>query len=198
MDDLGQASVVMARAFRNDPLWRYMFPDPRRRDRYLGEFFTAMLAFSMGSKHVYAVGRPIEGVAIWSPPDRSNPGLSAMAAARFLKLSFSPFLLAAFKARRVLFPSIRMRRKYAFRPHYYLEAVGVLPEAQGRERASQLIRPFLSLADKRRTGVYTETMTPANVGLYEHYGFTCVEKHRISGTGLTIWAFYRGEGRANV
>ena len=53
------------------------------------------------------------------------------------------------------------------------------------------MRPFLDEADSRGISSYTETMTPSNVGLYEHFGFTCVEQYAVPGTELNIWAFYR-------
>lgn len=46
-------------------------------------------------------------------------------------------------------------------------------------------------ADAEGVSVYTETMTPANVGLYEHYGFRVMEQYRVPQTDLSIWSFYR-------
>lgn len=54
---------------------------------------------------------------------------------------------------------------------------------QGRGVASRLIRPFLDRADSEHVGAYTETMTPSNVPLYEHFGFRCQEAYAVPKTG---------------
>jgi ribosomal protein S18 acetylase RimI-like enzyme len=84
-----------------------------------------------------------------------------------------------------------MRKTYAPGPHLYLQTIGIRPEAQGQGLASRLIRPFLAEADRRGLPCYTETVTPENVGLYEHYGFRVVEMRHLPGLGLTLWGFYR-------
>ena len=60
--------------------------------------------------------------------------------------------------------------------------------ARGQAVSSRLIRPFLEMADTRRSLVYTDTVTFANVPLYEHFGFQCVEQSPVSATGLTVFA----------
>jgi GNAT superfamily N-acetyltransferase len=84
-----------------------------------------------------------------------------------------------------------MQQQYALEPHYYLNTIGVVREAQGKGRASQLIKPVLAEADEQAISVYTETMTPSNVPLYEHYGFVCREEYDVPNTDLKIWALYR-------
>jgi ribosomal protein S18 acetylase RimI-like enzyme len=84
-----------------------------------------------------------------------------------------------------------MHNQYAVDPHYYLQTIGVAPQAQGRGLSSLLIRPFMRQAAERGQGVYTETMTPANVTLYQHFGMACMEKAPITGTHLCVWSFYR-------
>ena len=73
---------------------------------------------------------------------------------------------------------------YAPEPHCYLQSIGVRPGYQGQGLASGLVRPFLDEADSRGISSYTETMTPSNVGLYEHFGFTCVEQYADEADGF--------------
>ena len=94
-------------------------------------------------------------------------------------------------ARNIFAQFERMQKIYAPEPHYYLQSIGVRPGFQGQGLASGLVRPFLDEADSRGISSYTETMTPSNVGLYEHFGFTSVEQYAVPGTELNIWAFYR-------
>lgn len=55
-------------------------------------------------------------------------------------------------------------------------------------------RKLTAEADARGLPTYTETMTPANVGLYAHYGFQVMEAYRIPNTDLMQWAFLRPVG----
>jgi GNAT superfamily N-acetyltransferase len=84
-----------------------------------------------------------------------------------------------------------LHQKYASEPHYYLDNIGVLPAEQGKGYSSRLIRPTLDKADAEKTIVYTDTVTQANVRLYEHFGFQTMQDSPIEGTGITVWALRR-------
>ena len=84
-----------------------------------------------------------------------------------------------------------MHKKYADEPHFYLDYIGVLASARGKGLSSKLIRPFLEMADSQKVIAYTETVTPSNVPLYEHFGFQCMEESPVVGTGITIYALRR-------
>lgn len=82
-------------------------------------------------------------------------------------------------------------KKHAPEPHFYLDNPGVLVSARGRGLSSTLIRPFLQMADEQKVIAYTDTVTEANVPLYEHFGFECVERNPVAGTGITVYALKR-------
>jgi ribosomal protein S18 acetylase RimI-like enzyme len=189
--DLDQAALVMSRAFCDDPLWQTLIPDRERRLRSLPNVFKATLALSIDNRRAYGVNTPLEGIAVWSEPGQSPARLTLSTIPPFLRLISGHLVLSAFRSREIFTLLHRLERQYAPEPHYYLQSLGVLPEAQGQGLASQLIRPFLEQADARRLGTYVETMTPSNVSLYEHYGFRCMERCRVPRTGLEIWALLR-------
>jgi ribosomal protein S18 acetylase RimI-like enzyme len=163
----------------------------RKTRKVLFKFFKVLISAGILSQQTYGVGEPLEGIAIWSIPNQKSLSFSGFIKAGFLKLLFSSFTLLVFKAFKIFAKFETMQKKYAPEPHYYLNTISVLPSAQGKGLASKLIKPFLEKADKEKLGVYTETMTPSNVSLYEHYGFQCVEQYRVPKTDLSIWAFYR-------
>ena len=189
--DLDRAAGVLASAFHDDPLWQFLIPETGRREQTLDAFFRAVLTFSFTNQSVYGAGEPLAAVAVWGFPGQAKAKVASQVLVRFLKLAAGPFLFSAFRARGVFSRFERMQKKYAPDPHYYLQTVGVAPQAQGQQLASRLIRPFLEQADAQGMGAYTETVTPANVTLYEHYGFRVVEECPVTGTGLTCWGFYR-------
>jgi GNAT superfamily N-acetyltransferase len=84
-----------------------------------------------------------------------------------------------------------LHHRYASTPHYYLETLAVHPHYQGQGYATRLLQPVLDQADIEAMGTYTETMTPRNVGLYEHFGFHCKAQQNFPSTSLKLWALYR-------
>jgi ribosomal protein S18 acetylase RimI-like enzyme len=190
-EEVDTAGAVLAAAFQDDPLWVYLYPEAAQRRRYVQRCFAAVAAFAIASRRAYGAGEPLQAVAVWEFPGQPSPKLSAAALRGFLRLGASPFLLRALGVRSVFAAFDRMHKQYVTGPHYYLQTIGVSPPAQGQGLSSQLIRPFVRAADARSVGVYTETMTPANVGLYEHFGLRCTEEAPIAGTDLRVWAFYR-------
>ena len=75
--------------------------------------------------------------------------------------------------------------------HWFLQAIGVDPQFQGRGYASKLLRPMLSRIDEEGLPCYLETLDETNVPLYEHFGFKVIEKSTIPQTSLTNWAMLR-------
>jgi len=190
LDDLDRAVQVQSAAFQDDPLWQYLDPDAQTRRRRLHKFFRPFFKFSIRNQQAYGAGDGLEGVAVWSLPVQPVKW-SAVLLAGFPRLVFDPFMVQFVRAGKVFSQFARMQKQYAPDLHYYLETISVLPSAQGRGVASRLVKPFLDQADQQSVSVYTETMTPSNVGLYEHYGFKTMEDYRVPGTDLHIWSFYR-------
>ena len=75
--------------------------------------------------------------------------------------------------------------------HWFLQAIGVDPQFQGRGYASKLLRPMLSRIDEEGLPCYLETLEEQNVRLYEHFGFKVIEESKVPNTNLTNWAMLR-------
>lgn len=189
--DVDAAANVIARAFVDDPLCAFMLPSRGSRINTLAKFFRAYGAVSIKAGRGHGAGNPLQGVAYWKSPDQESLSVSVKSLAGFLPLLLTGYPRGYVRARDILAQQEAMHAKYAAGPHYYLDNIGVLPEAQGRGVASQLIRPFLDATDDQRVIAYTDTVTPSNVPLYEHFGFTCVEECAVPGTGITIWGLLR-------
>jgi ribosomal protein S18 acetylase RimI-like enzyme len=189
--DLDSAIEITSRAFHSDPLWQYLVPDDKKRERLLPRFFKVFLTFGIRSRQAYGVSSPLEGVGVWCLPGQDNHAFRGLVKAGFLKLLVSPLLMPIMRAFPIFTKFEAMQKKYAPEPHYQLRSVAVAPDSQGKGLASKLIKPFLAQADEHSMSVYTETMTPSNVGFYEHFGFQCKEEYPVQGTELRIWALCR-------
>jgi ribosomal protein S18 acetylase RimI-like enzyme len=189
--DVGPAANVLAQAFIDDPLCAYMLPLRRTRRGALATYFRLMGELSIQTGRAYGAGQPLAGVAYWKTPEQAELSISLRSLGKLLPLLLTPYPLGLLRARAVVARLEQLHRQHADQPHFYLDNLGVLAEARGRGLASRLIRPFLARADAQGAMAYTDTVTPANVGLYEHFGFVCVEASPVAGTDLTVFALRR-------
>lgn len=191
LSDLESATQVLAQSFQDDPLVSFILPNPKTRVKTVAKFFRAVGRLAIRNGSAFGVSEPLEGVAFWNFPDKQNLSATPKDLITFLPLLFSYYPIGAQKARAVFHQIEENHKKYADEPHFYLDNLGVVASARGKGLSSQLIRPFLQMADEQKVITYTDTATKANVSLYEHFGFECVEENYIESTGLTVYALRR-------
>jgi ribosomal protein S18 acetylase RimI-like enzyme len=189
--DVEPAARVIAQAFIDDPLCAYMLPSRRSRPRTLTKFFRIYGELNIKAGRVYGAGDPLQGVAYWKFPEAGGLSISVRGLGKLLPLLFSMYTIGYIRAREILKRIEALHERHASMPHYYLDNLGVVEAARGRGLASKLIRPFLAQADQGGFAAYTDTVTEANVPMYEHLGFRCVESSPVDGTGITVWALLR-------
>ena len=189
--DVEPAARVISQAFVDDPLCTFMLPFRTTRVKTLYKFFRAYGEVNIKNGRGFGAGEPLCGVAFWKSPVQSDLSISVKALAHFLPLLFTWYPIGYFRAKAILKMIDALHGKHAAAPHYYLDNIGVLPSARGKGVSSKLIRPVLEKADLEKAIVYTDTATRANVALYEHFSFRCVEESPVAGTGVTVWALLR-------
>ena len=69
---INQTAEVLARAFQNDPMLKYLVPDDIRRARLLPSFFGLVVRYCLRYGEVYTTAN-LEGVACWLPPGNTEP-----------------------------------------------------------------------------------------------------------------------------
>src|SRR5829696_8890830 len=174
---LEEAAELLARCFRANSNFVDLFPSEDARARALHRMFAAGLRDAVGFGHVYAAAREaggpagdgLVGVAVWLPPGtfplspwrqvRALPGMAGVMAA------------APRSARRLLGHTAGIARLHPAQPYWYLEVVGVDPEARGLGIGTRLLESVLSLADQAGQSSYLETMTERNVEWYQGLEF---------------------------
>jgi ribosomal protein S18 acetylase RimI-like enzyme len=189
--DVGPAAQVLARAFMDDPLISFMLPFRPTRFQTLFKFFRAYGEMNIRHKRAYGIGEPLQGVAYWIFPNEKDLSVSIGSMGNLLPLLFTLYPIGMFRARRILDQINIFYKKYASEPHFYLDNLGVLKEARGKGLSSELIRPFLEMADAQKVIAYTDTVTPANIPFYQHFGFQLMEEKKVPGTGITVYALRR-------
>jgi ribosomal protein S18 acetylase RimI-like enzyme len=78
------------------------------------------------------------------------------------------------------------------RPLWYLQVIGVSPEAQGLGVGSSLLEPAFDLADQDQVPCYLETSNPEAVPFYQRAGFEIDAKGvELMSGGPTYWLMTR-------
>lgn len=168
---------ILLSAFRDDPLFRGLFPadlDYVTHFPGLAAAFAAK-ALAAGTGEVTAGGH---GAALWFPPG-TGPDRAAI----------RQRLAASLPARRFAFASDGLEildRLRPDRPHWYLPWLGVVPEAQGAGFGSALIAAGVARADREGVPVYAEATTRRGAALYARHGFETWARMTLPGCPETI------------
>lgn len=164
--EAGVAAEILGRAFVRDPVITAFFRGGSPRAARIAQYFELECRLvSKGNGEIWLDDDEL-GAAIWRTPsgypDRLRDTLPLLP--RYVRL-FPRELVHASRA---------MNRLWAVHPrepHWYLFAVGVVPEATGQGRGSALLAPVLQRCDAERIPAYLEASTENNARLYERLGF---------------------------
>lgn len=184
--EIGQASRMLAEAFRDNPLnVAVIGGSARRRTRCNEAGMRQVLPAALRHGIVLRAGgdRP-SGVGITIPP--------------YAYPLPPPSLLAQLWALLIQGSTVRTRWRQVFEhldrlhprdPHWYLATLGVAPDAQGRGLGRALLRALLARADDDALPCYLETDRPENVAFYEASGFSVSRRSRV--LGVRVWHMLR-------
>jgi ribosomal protein S18 acetylase RimI-like enzyme len=190
-ENLEAAAESLARAFHNDPLQAYVFPDEDERAARSPAHFTPLLRYGMLFGKVLTTQDKPLGAAVWLPPETWEVTPERAAAAG---LDALPDVLGEEAAER-FFSVLGAIDPYHHRDvppaHWYLMVVGVAPEASGKGLGRALLKPIMNRADAAGLPCYLETAQPDNVAFYEYLGFKKIVEEVEPQSGLTMWTFRR-------
>jgi len=180
-DDLPQAVDILARAFHDDPVLNWISRDPD----FLRRFFelTLPVFLPQGLTYMDSQGR---GAASWLAPDTT------------LAWPFTPTnIWKAFRVGglgglfRFAVSGMKTARNHPREPHYYLFAIGAVPEHQGCGIGSALISHMLRRCDDEQMPAYLENSKEANLAFYQGHGFRVLERIRFSRSAPQVWLMWR-------
>jgi len=178
---------ILVRAFDADPIANYMLRGGEAKSkafaRAFGTFFRHLV---LPHREAWLAGD--DGVALWTPPGKWN----ATSLPRVIAMG--PALLAAVGATRAVSrarAAQKSQEKHPSAPHWYLFAIGVDPEKQGRGVGSTLLRVVLDRCDADKSCAYLEASTENNARLYARHGFEITEELRIADDAPPMWLMWR-------
>lgn len=189
--DAGGTGRALAASHQGDPMMVHLFGDAAR-PAALRALFTASArdAAPFGASQLTEVDGRVVGAALWLPP-----GQFPMTARRKLLGGLGLLGLVVRHPRAIGPLSAAVadpERDCAQRPAWFLSALGLEPEAQGRGLGTRLLAGGLAAADAAGQPCHLETWKPANVAFYERLGFRVQREARPLGVdGPTRWTLRR-------
>jgi ribosomal protein S18 acetylase RimI-like enzyme len=175
---------ALSRAFDDDPVMEWLFPNSRKRPRWTNTFFEVRLRQLIRQDEVWAVGDS-SGAALWAQPDRwkLSAGETAVMLGRIM-------LGVGRRTVRGLRGLTLIEEHHPHEPHWYLAVLGVDPVAQGSGLGSALLAPVLRACDEDGVGAYLESSKERNIAFYSRHGFKVTEEVRMP-KGPPVWLMWR-------
>ena len=195
IDKAESVSNILAEAMADDPLSTFWFPDKTDRIKKLTDMFRPEVKYCFRHGTVYATSALMEGIALLITLKSLPRTLGMLIQNGGLSLLFK-FPIKTIQSMNAYekFAAVIHSRIAPF-PHWYLHNIAVQKPFRRKGFAGKLIKPILTELEKREIPCYLETQNPANVPIYEHYGFKVINISKIPGTGgVKNWAMLRVPG----
>jgi ribosomal protein S18 acetylase RimI-like enzyme len=181
--DAAAAGRLLAASHRDYPAFRVEFPDPGVRNRVLIPFQTA--AARDAAVHGSLVGAFLDdhlaGVALWQPPGRFP--LTPLRKARMTPALLRAAIAAPRAFRQFARSGAALEQAFPDEPVWYLQALGVHPDAQRRGVGAALLSAGLAVVDADHAACHLHTSDPVNVGYYQRWGFKLTQPAFAAGAG---------------
>lgn len=175
-------ATALAAAFYEDPVFRWLSPDDRRRAAMLAGFFDVFVDAFIHHGEAYTDAH-LGGTALWAAP-QTDPLLAGPSYMERIEEIAGP------DAPRMLEIVERFEEHAPKEPYYHLQFLGVLPERQGAGLGGALVWPILARCDRHGVPAYLEATSDRNRAMFERHGFRAHGSIPLSG-GPAPWRMWR-------
>lgn len=189
--EIREASLLLSRAFAEDPVITCLLNDPARRLIAFPAFFEGVLEELLPSGKVFAAYGPtgLIGIAAWLPPQVVEPDEASLASSHRCRVVVQNLFPQTFQA---LYDGFAAAGKlHPLEPHWYLAFVGIEPEYQGGGVGRELLKGVLDDADAKGILCYLETPFLATHRFYERLGFEIRTQETPFRGAPPIWTMLR-------
>jgi ribosomal protein S18 acetylase RimI-like enzyme len=167
--------------FSNDPVARWIYPDPADFLSYFPGFIRTYAAGAFDSGTAF-VTNDLAGASLWLKPC-GTPDLEIILA-RFdvtIDVNIKPEVLEIFQ---------RMASFRPQEPHWYMPMMGVDTFRQRKGTGNQLMRHALERCDEEHLPAYLECSNAKYISLYEKFDFSIRGTLKV-GSSPVIYPMYR-------
>jgi GNAT superfamily N-acetyltransferase len=176
---------TIVRAFTEDPLVRWFFPDDAAYERRASAFFGYLFDIRVVHGEIHVAG-DCAAASLWNRPDRSMPQPEQDRLwATDVAPGAEPGELDRLDAMEEAVDAVRPAG-----PHWYLGVLATDPLRRGGGLARAVLQPVLERADADGFPALLETGARENLPFYARFGFDVLAEARVSG-GPPLWAMWR-------
>jgi GNAT superfamily N-acetyltransferase len=181
-DDLPRIAVTAMRAFADDPVMRWLFPDDT-------DYLATMPPVAAGMARRWRATDTLwctdDAVALagWVPPGRPDVDVPP-----------PPVEHPDWRIARFVVIRATLREHTPPEPHWYLNMLATHPDWQRQGLGSVLMGTVFELADAAGLPCYLETETVENVAYYGHHGFAVRSEWDLAtddAPGPHMWGMMR-------
>ncbi len=182
-----EARTLLARAFVDDPLMVWVFPDADVRPHACAAMFGLFAEHYLEAGRIDVVRRrePV-AVAMWQWPGSAEDPRQADRLPSSGGLMTA--LMGAGRAARVGGAMSVLGELRPAEPHAYLHLLGVRSDARGQGLGGELLDQGIAAARSARLVACLDTTNPANIPFYEAHGLSVRHEVRLADDGPTVWS----------
>jgi ribosomal protein S18 acetylase RimI-like enzyme len=187
-----EARTLLARAFADDPLMVWFFPDAEVRPHACAVMFGLFTEHYLAAGRVDAVRRgALAAVAMWRWPGQPEddeaeperlPTIGGLMTA----------LMGTERAARIGGAMSVLGELRPPDPHAYLHLLGVDPACRGEGLGGRVLDQGIAAARAEGLVACLDTMNPRNVPFYESHGMSVRHEVPLPDGGPTVWSMSTG------
>ncbi len=181
-------SRALRRAFFDDPVTEYLFPDEGRRGGRLEKYFSFEMRTLFLRRGESWTTDSLDAAAFWVPSRQSPPSLGDALRQLPAAWMFGRHLSRGYR----LVQLLESRRPRS--PHLYLATIGTDPAVQNKGYGSALMRVVLDQCDADGMPSYVESSTESNVAFYHRHGYELVGDVVVPEADVKLWLMWREPG----
>jgi ribosomal protein S18 acetylase RimI-like enzyme len=175
----------MARAFDDDPFFRWMLPSDAARKPWLEWIMRVVVESEPASVLAWERNGSLAGVLAAVRPGRwphpKSQRVRAYTRAGMVPRPTARIVVGGLRAQQAI------DRVHTSSRHWYVEALAVDPIHQGAGGGRELLSEILEHAKDDGALAYLETTKPENLAWYQRFGFEVVDELRAMKGAPPIW-----------
>lgn len=178
---------ILGAAFFDDKVWEWAIGAGRQFERRIGALLGLGAVTPLRRRTVWSTPGG-EACAVWLDPETSpvDPPVQQLRS-----LPRAAWASGRYAPRGLRLLSTVQKAHPHDRPHWYLEALGAIPQAQGKGFGSAVLRPVLDHCDEVGLPAYLENSKERNLAFYARHGFEVIEELKVPKGCPPMWGMWR-------